>query len=109
MIGPKEDMTSIGVAIAAGKAKGFWKIDLEAHYHENTEEENAILPKITNEERDAKYKKWKMAIVRAQSWVSTKERLAMPEERYRLLASIPASLFLISTFGILRLSEELQK
>jgi glycerol kinase len=58
-------------------------------------------------ERDARYTKWKMAVQRSLGWAVPKKTLTMTDERYRLLASIPGSLYIIGSFGLLALSEYL--
>ncbi|KAK7790598.1 hypothetical protein R5R35_012558 [Gryllus longicercus] len=101
------DVTSLGVAMVAGQAEGVnvWK----AHWKESTPQVPSEIfePKTTLEERDLRYTKWKMAVQRSLGWATTKKSVAMTDERFRLLASIPASWFLIVSFGMLVLSKEL--
>ncbi|KXJ77716.1 hypothetical protein RP20_CCG006784 [Aedes albopictus] len=64
-----------------------------------------FLPTTTEEERNARYTKWKMAVQRSLGWAVTKKSDAMTDERYSLLASIPAGLFLLSSFVMLVFSQ----
>lgn len=76
-------------------------------------------------ERNLRYKKWKMAVQRSLGWAISKKsdlmtgwnfiacyncfsNLFISDERYRLLASVPAGFFLISSFSLLALSEVLR-
>ncbi|KAM0732862.1 Glycerol kinase 3 [Formica fusca] len=97
------DMTALGVAMAAGHAEGIdvWNLDGE---EVETVPTDTFLPTTTTEERDARYKKWKMAVERSLGWATVKKSDQMTDERYCILASIPASCFILSSFILLRLS-----
>uniref|UniRef100_A0A8D8FJD7 glycerol kinase n=1 Tax=Culex pipiens TaxID=7175 RepID=A0A8D8FJD7_CULPI len=102
------DPAALGTAMAAAQANGINLYDLEpeswnAQRHVTTHE--TFLPTTTEEERDARYTKWKMAVQRSLGWAVTKKSEAMTDERYALLASIPASLFLLSSFVMLVFSQ----
>lgn len=97
------DMTALGVAMAAGHAEGIDVWELEGEDVE-TVPTDTFLPTTTPEERDARYKKWKMAVERSLGWAAVKMSDQMTDERFCMLASIPASWFLISSFLLLRLS-----
>ncbi|XP_045478379.1 glycerol kinase [Harmonia axyridis] len=99
----KEDMAPLGAAIAASQAEGIDAWDLNQEGREIVPSDT-FLPTTTEDERDARYTKWKMAVQRSLGWATTK-RKTMTEERYRLLASIPGGLFLIGSFALLLLSE----
>lgn len=103
-----QDITALGVAMAAGQAKGINVWDINAENHENVPIDT-FLPTTTDEERDARYTKWKMAVQRSLGWATTKKSVAMTDERYRLLCSIPPSLYLILSFGMLALSEFIKR
>ncbi|KAG8042027.1 hypothetical protein G9C98_000018 [Cotesia typhae] len=64
----------------------------------------AIRDKRCKVERDGRYKKWKMAVQRSMGWAATKITAQMTDERYRVLASIPVSWFVMTSFVLLRLS-----
>ncbi|XP_049802041.1 glycerol kinase-like isoform X1 [Schistocerca nitens] len=102
----KRDVSSLGVAIAAGQAEGIgvWKI---SYVSQSSHPSKIFEPHVSDEERDHRYNKWKMAVQRSLGWVTTKKSVAMTDERYRLLASIPASLFLMTSIGLLVLAREL--
>ncbi|XP_063995156.1 glycerol kinase 3-like isoform X1 [Diachasmimorpha longicaudata] len=97
------DITALGAAVAAGQAEGIEVWDLEGEEVE-TVPSDTFLPTTTPEERDSRYKKWKMAVQRSLGWAAVKMSDQMTDERYRILASIPASWFIMSTFILLRLS-----
>lgn len=101
------DMTALGAAMVAGHAEGINAWEFEGEEVE-TVPTDTFLPTTTPEERDARYKKWKMAVERSLGWVSTQKSDQMTDERYCVLASIPASWFLLSTFILLRLSQYLE-
>lgn len=103
-----QDITALGVAMAAGQAKGIAVWDMNAENHE-TVPVDTFLPTTTYEERDARYTKWKMAVQRSLGWATTKKSVAMTDERYRLLSSIPGGLYLIISFGMLALSEMIRR
>lgn len=99
-----EDITTLGVAMAAGAADG---IDL---WNINSEERELIpihtfLPTSTESERDFRYNKWKMAVERSLGWAVPKKSNLMTEERYRLLSSLPGCLFTMISFGFLALAQ----
>ncbi|XP_033610585.1 glycerol kinase [Cryptotermes secundus] len=99
-------MEALGVAMAAGQAEGIGVWDLYKE-PETAITHDVFIPTTTHEERDARYSKWKMAVKRSLGWATTKKSLAMTDERYRLLSSIPLSWFLISSFGVLVISSRL--
>ncbi|XP_044728466.1 glycerol kinase-like [Chrysoperla carnea] len=99
------DVTALGVAMAAGQADGIQIWDI--YEQPDSVPTDTFLPTTTDDERDARYNKWKMAVHRSLGWAQTKKSIAMTDERYRLLSSLPASWFLISSFGLLALSNYL--
>lgn len=98
------DMTALGVAMAAGHAEGIDVWNLEGEEVE-TVPSDTFLPTTTSEERDARYKKWKMAVERSLGWATVRKSDQMTDERYCILASIPASCFILSSFILLRLGD----
>ncbi|KMQ94260.1 glycerol kinase 3 [Lasius niger] len=66
------DMTALGVAMAAGHAEGIDVWNLEGEEVE-TVPTDTFLPTTTPEERDARYKKWKMAVERSLGWATVKK------------------------------------
>jgi glycerol kinase len=73
------DTTSFGCALAAARADGINLIDFAPQnlatsvkvYHDT------YLPSITDEDRKARNKKWKMAIQRSYGWASKATNSAM--------------------------------
>ncbi|XP_047037990.1 glycerol kinase-like isoform X4 [Helicoverpa zea] len=99
------DMSTLGVAVVAGGAAGVWSDAWRTHDTPN----DTFLPTTTDDDRDARYTKWKMAVQRSLGWATTKKSFTMTEERYKLLASIPATLYLIGSFTMLVVSNILKK
>ncbi|XP_076751610.1 glycerol kinase 3 [Xylocopa sonorina] len=97
------DITALGAAMVAGHAEGIDIWELEGEDIE-TVPADTFLPTTTPEERDARYKKWKMAVERSLGWAAVKKSDQMTDERYYILASIPASWFLLTSFVLLRIS-----
>lgn len=93
--------------MAAGNAEGINVWELEGEEVESVPTDT-FLPTTTPEERDARYKKWKMAVERSLGWAAVKMSDQMTDERYCILASIPASWFLMTSFALLRLSYYLE-
>ncbi|RZF46022.1 hypothetical protein LSTR_LSTR004735 [Laodelphax striatellus] len=99
------DVTSLGAALVAGQAAGVEVVDLaKEDFLANLGQ--MFLPVSTAEERDMRYQKWKMAVQRSVGWATTKKSVAMTDERYRLLASIPGSLYILSSFLLLVISKD---
>lgn len=90
----------MGVAMAAGMADGINVVNnLSDHPVCDT-----FLPTTTDAERDLRYSKWKMAVERSLGWSVSKKSEDMTDERYRLLASIPASIYVLGSFLMLLVS-----
>lgn len=68
------DMSALGVAVAAGHAVGVWAIDRWRHTAISS---HTFLPTTTDDDRDARYTKWKMAVQRSLGWASTKKSITM--------------------------------
>ncbi|XP_047509709.1 glycerol kinase-like isoform X4 [Pieris napi] len=99
------DMSALGVAIMAGNSVGVWSCE---RWKQHATPTDTFLPTTTDDDRDARYTKWKMAVQRSLGWATTKKSIAMTEERYRLLASIPATVYLIGSFAMLVVSSMLK-
>lgn len=96
------DSTAFGAAMCAAQARG---IDLcqfnpEKRYYDNIFYDT-FLPTSTEEERVHRYSKWKKAVERSLGWSIKNRTDTMTDERYKLLASIPAGLYIISVFAML--------
>ena len=57
------ETTALGAAMFAGHAVGKWNINAKTDIKSRT-----FLPKISDDERDVRFKKWKMAIERSLGW-----------------------------------------
>ena len=62
------ETTALGAAIAAGFAIGLWK-SFEELRNINTTGTKIFEPKISEEERDAKFKRWEQAVEMCRGWV----------------------------------------
>lgn len=97
------DSTAFGAAMCAAQAEGInlCKFEPEKRYYENVHYDT-FLPTTTEQERAVRYGKWKRAVERSLGWViKQKKTITDTEENYRMLSSLPASIFLISTFAML--------
>ncbi|KAJ6627317.1 Glycerol kinase 3 [Pseudolycoriella hygida] len=99
-----QDTTALGVAMVAANAEGINAFVLKPDTRLTNHLQDTFLPTTTEAERNFRYKKWKMAVQRSLGWAVTKKSEAMTDERFRMLASIPCSLFVITSFILLALS-----
>ncbi|CAG4996243.1 unnamed protein product [Parnassius apollo] len=99
------DMGALGAAVVAGHCAGVWGIERWRHHATLAD---TFLPTTTDDDRNVRYTKWKMAVQRSLGWATTKKSIAMTEERYKLLASIPATLYIIGSFTMLVVSKMLK-
>lgn len=102
------DITALGAAMAAGMARGVEVWDIYSEERELVPSDT-FLPTSTEDERDTRYTKWKMAVQRSLGWVSHKRSMVMTEEKFQMLASIPGSLYAMFSFGLLVLSQYFEK
>ncbi|XP_049882167.1 glycerol kinase isoform X2 [Pectinophora gossypiella] len=72
------DMSALGVAIAAGYSAGVWSIDT---WRRQATHADTYLPTTTDDDRDARYTKWKMAVQRSLGWATTKKSIAMTGQK----------------------------
>ncbi|CAG4996247.1 unnamed protein product [Parnassius apollo] len=91
--------------VVAGHCAGVWGIERWRHHATLAD---TFLPTTTDDDRNVRYTKWKMAVQRSLGWATTKKSIAMTEERYKLLASIPATLYIIGSFTMLVVSKMLK-
>lgn len=95
------DTTAFGAALCAANAEGInlCKIKPEKRSYDFVFYDT-FLPTTTNEERNLRYFKWKKAVERSMGWIVPKKSRTMTNEKFRMLSSIPASIFLISLFAM---------
>ncbi len=75
--GPSTDMTAYGAATLAGLAIGYWKDRSEIKAtHEASE---VFEPKISEEERKEKIRRWQNAVSRAKGWAVDSKSLRLPK------------------------------
>lgn len=73
------DTTSLGCAIAAGRAEGINLTDLspQNRVYSVKVHRDTYLPTSTDEDRKARNKKWKMAVERSYGWATTVKSTTM--------------------------------
>ncbi|XP_032524346.1 glycerol kinase isoform X2 [Danaus plexippus] len=72
------DMSALGVAVAAGSAAGVWSAE---RWRGQATPADTFLPTTTDDDRDARYTKWKMAVQRSLGWATTKKSFAMTGQK----------------------------
>ncbi|KAF8790083.1 glycerol kinase-like [Argiope bruennichi] len=99
------ETTALGVAIAAGAAKGIEVWDIAS-----TESSDVTIdifsPSISQTERDKRYAMWKKAVKRSLYW--DEDSLKSNMIRNPILQSLPGGIFLFTSFAILLLAETLK-
>ncbi|KAG8193363.1 hypothetical protein JTE90_022991 [Oedothorax gibbosus] len=97
------ETTALGVAMAAGSAKGVevWDITSITASDVTTE---IFLPSIPNEERELRYSCWKKAVQRSLNWEdgNTKTKVV----RNPILQSLPGGIFMFTSFALLLIAEK---
>eukprot|EP00096_Caligus_rogercresseyi_P002350 TRINITY_DN14466_c0_g1_i1.p1 TRINITY_DN14466_c0_g1~~TRINITY_DN14466_c0_g1_i1.p1 ORF type:complete len:397 (+),score=85.47 TRINITY_DN14466_c0_g1_i1:469-1659(+) len=98
------ETAALGAAIMAGRAEGVevWDTRLESPSAKITVDR--FLPRLSREERHAKYEKWKEALRRSLNWKTSSKPKMDPETR--LLSSVPAAAFFLSSFLMLIIAEK---
>lgn len=74
------DMSTLGVAVVAGGAVGVWSTD---KWRTHATLNDTFLPTTTDDDRDARYTKWKMAVQRSLGWATTKKSFTMTGQAKR--------------------------
>ncbi|VVC99348.1 unnamed protein product [Leptidea sinapis] len=72
------DMSALGVAIMAGHSVGVWSCD---KWKQHSTANDTFLPTTTDDDRDARYTKWKMAVQRSLGWATTKKSIVMTGQK----------------------------
>ncbi|XP_045132251.1 glycerol kinase-like [Portunus trituberculatus] len=100
------ETTSLGAAMAAGSAEGIEVWDLTKLTPLTNDD---FTPSIMPEEREMRYEKWCMAVQRCMDWELPRDKQPGPDQEYRLLSSVPPSLFLLSSFLIIMVASHLHR
>ncbi|KAH8275012.1 hypothetical protein KR018_010080 [Drosophila ironensis] len=98
-----KDSTAFGAAMCAAQADGInlCQFEPEKRYYENVHYDT-FLATTTDGERKERYGKWKRAVERSLGWViKQKKSPQRTEGDYRMLCSLTASIYLMSTFAML--------
>ncbi|XP_047114214.1 glycerol kinase-like [Schistocerca piceifrons] len=99
------EATALGAAIAAGSAEGIEVWDL----HEvQSVPSDVFKPSISEDERDMRYSRWKMAIERSLNWEPEAVEKEIDKE-HCIRSSIPVGLFVVSAFCLLLIARQLKK
>jgi glycerol kinase len=109
------ETTCLGAAIAAGNAKGVevWDLDNIQPVPSDT-----FLPSISDDQRDIKYARWKMAISRSLGWAEDEDdaesygELSDIEDSITdevFLSTLPGGLFILGTMVMLLAAEIFEK
>ncbi|XP_071806596.1 glycerol kinase-like isoform X1 [Asterias amurensis] len=93
------ETTALGAAMAAGHAVGVWSLAPEDLTTITTD---VFSPTITEENRSARYSKWKLAVKKSMNWEGGESSASTQDV---ILRSIPASLYLMSSFSVLILAK----
>uniref|UniRef100_A0A6P7GN93 Probable glycerol kinase n=1 Tax=Diabrotica virgifera virgifera TaxID=50390 RepID=A0A6P7GN93_DIAVI len=98
------ETTSLGAAIAAGIAEGVevWQIDKILPVPCDN-----FTPQISENLRDIKYSRWKMAIARSLGWAKPAE--SNGDLKRKIVSAVPAGLFVIGVAAIIVISEIINK
>ncbi|GIY68888.1 glycerol kinase [Caerostris extrusa] len=96
------ETTALGVAMAAGAAKGIEVWDI-ASTDSSEVTTDVFIPSITVDEREFKYSMWKKAVTRSMHWEddNSKAKFVMNP----IMQSLPGGIFLFTSFAILLLAE----
>lgn len=87
------ESTALGAAIAAGLAEGIEVWDLAT---EHDTPSDVFYPEVSEDERDIRYSRWKMAIKRSLKWKPDEKEETNEDEAIK--SSIPGSLFVFGIF-----------
>ncbi|XP_025831474.1 glycerol kinase-like isoform X2 [Agrilus planipennis] len=97
------EITCLGAAIVAGIAEGIEVWDLN---YMSSVPNDVFYPCISENERDVKYNRWKLAIEKSLDWNRQYEGRSRHSQ---ILKSLPGSLFIMSSFIMLVVAEFLSK
>ncbi|XP_022918245.1 glycerol kinase 3-like isoform X2 [Onthophagus taurus] len=100
------ETTSLGAAIAAGHAKGVEVWDLE---NVQAVPSDTFVPAITEDQRDIRYSRWKMAIARGLDWVDDRDNEDTDQDENTKFNTLSAGLFMVSSFALLVLASSVAK
>ncbi|KAK9701777.1 FGGY family of carbohydrate kinase [Popillia japonica] len=100
------ETTSLGAAIAAGNAKGVEVWDLD---NVQAVPSDCFVPSITEDQRDIRYSRWKMAIARSLDWVEDRDDENRDEDETAKFHTLPASLYIIGSFALLALARNISR
>ncbi|XP_050034558.1 glycerol kinase 3 isoform X1 [Dermacentor andersoni] len=105
------ETTALGAAIAAGAAAGInvWSLDSRSFPKITTD---VFEPSILPAEREQRFSKWKDAVSRSKHWqeVNPEEvKRKQQGKNWWLMSSIPAGIFVTSSFATLLLAKSLCK
>ncbi|KAH8022885.1 hypothetical protein HPB51_006243 [Rhipicephalus microplus] len=105
------ETTALGAAIAAGAADGIdvWSLDSQNFPKVTTD---VFEPSILPAEREQRFAKWKDAVSRSKHWQEVNPDEAKKKQQGKswwLMSSIPAGIFITSSFATLLLAKACAK
>ena len=96
------------ILITAAQADGIelWENRLEAKHDKAyyVSSLDKFLPGSSAEERDIRFSRWKEGVYRSLGWVKPKETVRKFNSSNQIYASLPAAVFVCSTFLLLKIS-----
>ena len=96
------------ILITAAQADGIelWENRLEAKHDKAyyVSSLDKFLPGSSAEERDIRFSRWKEGVYRSLGWVKPKETVRKFNSSNQIYASLPAAIFVCSTFLLLKIS-----
>ncbi|XP_065161210.1 glycerol kinase 3-like [Atheta coriaria] len=100
------ETTALGAAIAAGGALGVevWDLDNVQSVPSDT-----FSPTITQDQRDIKYDRWKLAIARCLEWVEENEEDGLDNCEESRHIALPASLFVLGSMALVLIASYVLK
>ncbi|XP_068624576.1 glycerol kinase 3 isoform X2 [Battus philenor] len=79
------DMSALGAAVSAGHSCGVWSVE---RWRNHATPADTFLPTTTDDDRDARYTKWKMAVQRSLGWATTKKSITMTGQTKRKYSTV---------------------
>jgi glycerol kinase len=95
---------------SAGQADG---IDIWENRHDSIQKSekthhvaslDKFLPRLSEEDRDLRFSRWKDAVGRSEGWVKSQDQIKATTKANRIYASVPAAIFVFSSFILWRVA-----
>jgi len=66
-----------------------------------------FMPRLSDEERDVRFARWRDAVGRSLGWAKTTEEVKSMTPTDRIYASVPAAIFICSSFLLCKIADSL--